>query len=313
MDFLREFWMHRSAPILFLCLLIFLFFVFVISNHFLKRIGRGVSPFWQVILIWLTAYSILKYLIVPPIPASLMYNYMGVITLVIFLLISSIEASWKSFKGSVTAIVMADTPRYKITRAVIFTATPILIAINIYQAMLPKLEDPIEYKQYSHETPELITVHGQKYSHSSRNPFRVDDLGIYSESVQDVYANADPATADPWNPNAPLFLQYVREGGKIYFQNCHFCHGSNLSGSGMFRFAIGWDPRLNLRDMERIYQINEMYIFWRVAKGGPALDRINHPWVSAMPPMEEHLSTEEIWKVVLFEFWATEYSPRVWY
>jgi len=310
MDFLREFWEHRSAPLLFLLLLILLFFVFVVGNHFLKRIGRGVSPFWQIVLIWLTSYSVLKFLLVPPIPANLMYNYMGVITLVIFLFISSSEASWNSLKDSVLVIIRADTFRDKMTRAVIFTAIPLLTLINIYQAMLPEIYEPIEYKQYSHLTPESITVHGQIFSRSSRNPFRVDDSGTYSESIQDIYSKTDSTTADPWNPNAPVFLRYVREGGEIYFQNCHFCHGSDLRGSGMFRYAMRWDAGLNLPDMERIYQINEMYIFRRVAKGGPGLERENAPWNSAMPAMEEHLSTEEIWKVVLFEFWETEFSPR---
>ncbi len=29
-----------------------------------------------------------------------------------------------------------------------------------------------------------------------------------------------------------------------------------------------------------------------------------------MPPWEEHLNTEEIWKVILFEYWYTGWHPR---
>jgi hypothetical protein len=31
-----------------------------------------------------------------------------------------------------------------------------------------------------------------------------------------------------------------------------------------------------------------------------------------MPPWEKHLTTEEMWKVVEFEYWHTGYYPRTW-
>ncbi len=36
------------------------------------------------------------------------------------------------------------------------------------------------------------------------------------------------------------------------------------------------------------------------------------PWASVMPPWEQHLTVDEIWKVVLFEYWHTGYYPRTW-
>jgi hypothetical protein len=53
-------------------------------------------------------------------------------------------------------------------------------------------------------------------------------------------------------------------------------------------------------------------VFWRVSKGGIGLPREAFPWASVMPPWEQHLTTDEIWKVILFEYWHTGYYPRTW-
>jgi len=37
-----------------------------------------------------------------------------------------------------------------------------------------------------------------------------------------------------------------------------------------------------------------------------------NPWDSAMPPWEEHLKIDDIWKVALFEYWHTGFFPRTW-
>ncbi|HHZ83629.1 MAG TPA: cytochrome c, partial [Nitrospirales bacterium] len=68
----------------------------------------------------------------------------------------------------------------------------------------------------------------------------------------------------------------------------------------------------NFTDPGTLAQLQETFVFWRVAKGGPGLPREGFPWASAMPPWEQHLTTEEIWKVILFEYWHTKYPPRTW-
>jgi len=107
------------------------------------------------------------------------------------------------------------------------------------------------------------------------------------------------------------YLKNVREGGEIFFQNCHFCHGDNLNGRGLHAFAFNPIPA-NFTDPGTIAQLQETFIFWRVSKGGIGLPREGFPWASVMPPWEQHLTTDEIWKVVLFEYWHTGYYPRTW-
>ena len=103
----------------------------------------------------------------------------------------------------------------------------------------------------------------------------------------------------------------MREGGEIFFQNCHFCHGDNLNGRGLWAFAFNPIPA-NFTDAGTIAQLQETFVFWRVAKGGIGLPGEGFPWASVMPPWEQHLTVDEIWKVIMFEYWHTGYYPRTW-
>jgi len=77
-----SFWIHGAMPLQLLLVLVLTFFLFVGGNYLLKKkYGKGVPRFGQAILIWLAAYFILGYIIVPPIPVSLLYTFMGLITL----------------------------------------------------------------------------------------------------------------------------------------------------------------------------------------------------------------------------------------
>lgn len=55
--------------------------------------------------------------------------------------------------------------------------------------------------------------------------------------------------------------------------------------------------------------IDEGQSFWRTAGGGPSIPLEGFPWASVMPPMEEHLTADEIWKVLLFKSWFTGGDP----
>ena len=80
---------------------------------------------------------------------------------------------------------------------------------------------------------------------------------------------------------------------------------------GLHAFAFNPIPA-NFTDPGTIAQLQETFIFWRVAKGGIGLPNEGFPWASVMPPWEQHLTVDEIWKVILFEYWHTGYYPRTW-
>src|SRR5207249_11069200 len=58
--------------------------------------------------------------------------------------------------------------------------------------------------------------------------------------------------------------------------------------------------------------LQEAYLFWRIAKGGPGLPKESKPWNSVMPAWEDRLSAEDIWKVIMYLYDATGYQPRRW-
>jgi lipid-A-disaccharide synthase-like uncharacterized protein len=303
------FWIHGAMPVQLLLVLTAAFVIYVVGNYLLKKqFGKGVPAFWQAILIVLGAYFILKYVITPPIPVSLLYTFMGLIIIVVFLFISSTEAAWREFREPIGKTIGGETPVYRGVRTATFVALPLVFGFGTYDFLKPKFEEPIELRTVHPAPPQSTKVHGRNFTlQTAQNPFRVDDAGDYLEvGEEEKYFRKNP-----FDPDAPKYLQYVREGGAIFFQNCHFCHGDNLDGRGMFAFAFNPIPA-NFADPGTIAQLQETFVFWRVAKGGPGLPRESFPWASAMPPWEQHLTTDEMWKVIMFEYWHTEFYPRTW-
>src|SRR6266849_1196469 len=99
---------------------------------------------------------------------------------------------------------------------------------------------------------------------------------------------------NPLRKDVANLKKYVAEGAVIYIKNCIYCHGDNLDGAGP------------------IAMLQEAYLFWRIAKGGPGLPKESKPWNSVMPAWEDRLSEEDIWKVIMYLYDATGYQPRRW-
>ena len=62
-----------------------------------------------------------------------------------------------------------------------------------------------------------------------------------------------------------------------------------MNGRGLHAFAFNPIPA-NFTDPGTIAQLQETFIFWRVAKGGIGLPNEGFPWASVMPPWEQHLT-----------------------
>lgn len=155
--------------------------------------------------------------------------------------------------------------------------------------------------------PRTVDVAGKVLTlDEMHNPFQVDDRGDYSLIVQ-----REETKGNPWGDHPSRYLTHIREGGEIYFQNCVFCHGANLDGRGMFAYALRPIP-LNLRSIARVINPMEGNTFCRVYKGGQAQSRESYPWASSMPAGEKFLTVNEIWKVILYEYWEAGYAPW-WY
>ena len=107
--------------------------------------------------------------------------------------------------------------------------------------------------------------------------------------------------------NPAAFRQRVANGRRVYYENCFFCHGDLMQGEGMFAHALNPIPT-NFQDTGTIPQLQESFLFWRIAKGGPGMPEEGGPWLSAMPAWEQFLTEEEIWDVILFLYRPERYG-----
>jgi len=298
------------------------FFVagFTAISYLLGKTGMAIPRFWQGIAFFAFILLYLKYRVYPPIPFSVRAMY-GTVTLVaVFMWMSSNEEDWKKFRQPILNVLDGVTPFHRGLRVAYLVAIPLIIGGFSYTSMKPSSEEPIELRTVHPAPPASTKVHGKTFVlQTSYNPYRVNLEGKFDEEFARKLITEqgmgrlmqDKAEANPWDPNAQGYIKYVREGGEIFFQNCHFCHGDNLNGRGLHAFAFNPIPA-NFTDPGTLAQLQETFVFWRVAKGGIGLPGEGFPWASVMPPWEQHLTTDEIWKVVLFEYWHTGYYPRTW-
>jgi len=283
--------------------LLFIFIFYLLD----KKMGIKVNKLLQATLLFVYSILYFRYRIYPPIPFSVRAIYATMTLIGIFMWVSSTEEAWQDFRRPIIAVADATTGAAKMIRTVVIILLPFLVGVMGYNSMKPNVDEPIELRTVHPAPPASTKVHGKTFVlQTAQSPFRVDNDGKYSDKVQNTYIDGNP-----WDEKAPPYLQYVREGGQIFFQNCHWCHGDNLNGRGMFAFAFNPIPA-NFTDPGTIAQLQETFVFWRVAKGGLNLPREGFPWASVMPPWEQHLTTDEIWKVILFEYWHTGYYPRTW-
>ncbi|PIQ96567.1 MAG: cytochrome C [Nitrospinae bacterium CG11_big_fil_rev_8_21_14_0_20_56_8] len=249
----------------------------------------------RALYVWGMGFYFYESILYPPVPWTLFITYMTMWSIGTFLYISQDPLTFREFRAPIVKVIVGD---YKLARMVIFVALPFLVGFGTYKALYPHFEEPVELRTVHPAPPATTRVHGKNYTlEGLNNPFRTDEQDNYKDSFP--FLDADKQE----------YMKSVTEGGTIFFQNCHFCHGDQLNGLGMFSHVFNPTPA-NFIDPGTIAMLRESFLFWRVSKGGPGLPNESTPWSSAMPPWEEHLKTEEIWKVILFEYWYTGWHPR---
>ena len=207
----------------------------------IPRFCQGI-PFWAFILLYL------KYRVYPPIPFSVRAMYGTVSLVAVFMWVSASEEDWKKFKQPIMNVLDAQTGGTKVLRIAYLILIPLLIGGFSYNAMMPKSEEPIELRTVHPAPPASTKVHGKTYTlQTSQNPYRVNPEGKYDQDysnniVEQSMGRLMKPNANPWDEKTQGYLKYVREGGEIFFQNCHFCHGDNLNGRGLHAFAFNPIP-----------------------------------------------------------------------
>ena len=221
------------------------------------------------------------------IPASLLTMYMFFAIAGVFCVFTFTTEGTRELFGPITALV--EDPKRKWLRNIVFLIVPLAVGYYGYMKMLPSFEAPLELRSIHPAPPASVKAYGKRYNLSKLdNPYR-------------KLAKEDPAR----------FKELVREGGDVYIQNCQYCHGDKLDGKGPY--APGLNPvPLNFQDVGTIAQLQEGFLFWRIATGGPGLPEEAAPWISSMPVWQDFLTEDEIWKVILFLYDYTGHSPRSW-
>ena len=266
---------------------------YVIITNLILRLKPPIAM--NALFVWSLGFYFYKFVLYPPIPWTLFITYMVMWSIGTFLYVSQDPETFREFRKPIVKTIVGE---YKFAQIIMLIAMPILVGFATYNSIYPSYQEPVELRTVHPAPPATTKVHGKTYPlESTNNPFRVDEQDNYKDSFP--FLDADKTE----------YMKYVTEGGTIFFQNCHYCHGDQLNGLGMFSHVFNPTPA-NFIDPGTIAMLQEAFIFWRVSKGGPGLPNESTPWSSAMPPWEEHLKTDEIWKVILFEYWYTGWHPR---
>ena len=241
------------------------------------------SKFLQAVLILTGTFLFFRFGIRPPAPWSVIKLYMTITVFAVLVYVSSDSDSWEAFLRPIRSTLADDSKRQ--IRVALMVILPLLTGYYTYSSVAAEQGAPPELRAVHPAPPATMTFRGKTIDvQGLENPFRKD-------------------TAN--------FTKHVAEGGAIYIRNCVYCHGDNLDGNGLF--APAFNPRpADFTDPGTISMLQEGYLFWRIAKGGPGLPKESSPWNSVMPAWEDRLSDEEIWKVILYLYDTTGYQPRRW-
>jgi len=221
------------------------------------------------------------------IPRSLLTMYMVFVVSGALMAFTFTEEGASEMVAPIKALV--EDPSRKNLRNVVFVIVPLLAGYYTWTSMLPGFEAPVELRTIHPAPPSKFKAYGKSYNLTTlENPYR-------------KYQKEDPAK----------FRELVKAGGDIYIKNCQYCHGDKLDGKGPYAAGLNPSP-LNFQDVGTIAQLQESFLFWRIATGGPGLPAEAAPWISSMPVWENFLTEEEIWEVILFLYDYTGRQPRSW-
>ena len=233
------------------------------------------------ILTWLGVWAALRFGVTPQIPGSVMNLYMAIVTVSVLVYVVADQDRSRRFVAPIVSLLRER--RLLAPRIAVLVSLPLLLGWITYTGVRPQFDPPFEARTIHPEPPATFKLHGQDF---------------------DVLKARRP-------PGMEVNAENLAAGSRLYYRNCMYCHGDFLNGQGHFAEALNPLPA-NFRDGGTISQLEEGYVFWRVATGGPGLPQGATPWNSSMPVWQDFLSEEEIWQVVGFIYQASGSTPRTW-
>lgn len=237
-------------------------------------------------LAWLAGvYIVVRFGFTAPIPASVVSEYMAIVTLAVLAYVTSSRERREEVSRPLVRLMTEK--QYTPLLVATVVALPALAAANVYVQMNVPIEAPTFARTIHPASPSEITVHDKKFDlDKGVNPFRALETS---------------------NPDE--FRKHLENGRRVYYSNCVFCHGDDMAADGMFVHGLNPIPT-NFTDKGTIAMLRETFLFWRISKGGPGLPDEGGPWDTAMPAWEKFLKEEEIWDAILFVYDFTGQRPR---
>ncbi|MCZ6728058.1 MAG: cytochrome c [Acidobacteria bacterium] len=233
------------------------------------------------ILTWLAVWAALRFGVQPPIPVSVMGLYLAILTVSILVYLIADPERFEAFLAPLVSLLRER--RLAVPRIAVLTALPLLLGWMTYSGVRPQFDPPFEARTIHPEPPAKFKLHGSDF-----------DV-LKAQRPPEMEANEENLAA----------------GRRIYYRNCMYCHGDYLDGKGHFAEALNPLPA-NFRDSGTISQLEEGYVYWRVATGGPGLPQGATPWNSSMPVWQDFLSEDEIWQVIAYVYSASGSTARTW-
>lgn len=218
----------------------------------------------------------------PVVPTSVMKMYLFFIVTGVLLISSWSEDGFDSLAKPI--LDLYSNPAKQTMMFATIGIIGVLGAYITYQYVKPTFDAPVELRSVHPAPPANVKAWGKSFSlQTLQNPLREDKEN---------------------------FAKNVEEGGRVYYQNCFYCHGDRMLGKG--HYFAGFNPLpANFVDIGTIAQLTESFVFWRISTGGPGLPSEGAPWTSAMPIWHTLISEQETWQVIMFLYEYTGHSPRV--
>ncbi len=255
-----------------------------------------VTAFWQAVLTTVAAYLIFKFAFPPLLPKTLLVQYMIITILGILLYFAFDDQRWEEFKAPILA-TLRDDNRAPIRWAFLIII-PLIVGYTVYGLVRPSVDAPVELRQVHPAPPATLKVFNESYDLATlENPVR--------QEILDTLAGDREAG---WE----MYTEAVTAGRDVYYQNCFYCHGDLLDGTGPYAHGFINPSPINFQDPTIIPQLQEAFLFWRITTGGPGLPKEGTPWNSAMPVWHEMLEENDVWNVITFIFDYNGQVPRIW-
>jgi DMSO reductase family type II enzyme heme b subunit len=254
-----------------------------------------ISAFWRALLVIAVAYLLFDNAFPPLLPRSLMVQYMAITIVGVLLYYASDDTRWAEFKAPVLALLHED--RLAPLRWALLIAIPVGVAYGVHLNLRPSLEAPLESRQVHPAPPSTLQAFGKRFDLATlENPVRSEILETMKQEPEAGWEKYQTAAS---------------AGRDLYYQNCFYCHGDLLDGQGHYASALNPRP-ISFQDPTLIPQLQESYLFWRMATGGPGLPREGAPWDSAMPAWHGMLEEQDLWNLLIFIFDYNGQVPSSW-